>query len=115
MIGGKSKMESLRKNHHGNVILGTAALVKVLGQAKAISNKTRATINSFWLQGLKKNILSVGKMGNKVKIIVFTSTKCKVMNELTAKVIIRGNRNQDKLYVFEDRNSHRYEKGLDLK
>lgn len=38
-----------------------------------------------------------------------------VMNELTAKFIIRGYRNQDKLYVFEDRNSHRYEKSLDLK
>lgn len=49
-------------------------------------------------------------MGN---IIVFTSTKCKVMNELNWKVITRGYRNLDKLYVFEEQNSHKYEKDSD--
>lgn len=42
---------------------------------------------------------------------MFISTKCKVMDEVTRKVIIRGYINRDKLYVFEDQNSHRYEKG----
>lgn len=53
-------------------------------------------------------------MADKGNIILFTLTKCKVINEVTGKVIITGHINQDKLYVFEDRNSHRYEKGSDL-
>ena len=54
-------------------------------------------------------------MENKGNIIVFTSTKCKVMNEVTRKVIARGYRNRDKLYVFEEQTSHKYEKDSDLK
>lgn len=57
--GDKSKMESLRKNHHGKVILGTNVSTNVLGQGKDRINKTRATTDPLLVQGLKKNILSV--------------------------------------------------------
>lgn len=114
MAGDKSKMESLRKNHHGNVILGTDVSTKVLGHGRAKINKNRVAVDSLLVQGLKNNILSVGQMVVNGNINVFIATKCKVMNEVTGKVIIRGYRNQDKLYVFKDRNSHRYEKGSDL-
>jgi len=106
-------MESLTKNHHGNVILGTDISTKFLGQDKAIINKIRA-VDDLLVQGLKQNIISVEKIANKGNIIMFTSTKCKDMNEENGKVIIRGYKNQDKLYVFEDQNSHIYEKGSDL-
>ena len=90
-------MDSLKKNHHGNVILGTDVSTKVLGQGKAKINKTRATTDDFLVQGINKNILSVGQMTDKGNIIVFTSTKCKVMNEVTRKVIIRGYRKSKKI------------------
>jgi len=60
MTRDKSKMKSLRKNHHGNVILGIHVLAKVIGQGKAIINKTRVAFDALLVQGLKKNILSVG-------------------------------------------------------
>ena len=62
MIGDKRKMESLRKNHHGNFILGTDVSGNVLGQGKAIINKTREEVDALLVQGLKKNILSVGQI-----------------------------------------------------
>jgi len=41
-------------------------------------------------------------MADKGNIIVFTSTKCKVMDEETRKFIAKGYRNPDKLYVLEE-------------
>ena len=47
-------------------------------------------------------------MANKENVIVFTSTKCKVIDEESGKVIARGYRNPDKLYMLEELNSRRY-------
>jgi len=52
-------------------------------------------------------------MTDKGNIILFTSIKCKVINEVTGKFIIRGYRNPNKLYVFEEQKSHSYEKDPD--
>ena len=52
-------------------------------------------------------------MADKGNIIVFASTKCKVMDEETGEVIARGYRNTDKLYVFKDLTSHRCEEDSD--
>jgi len=112
MTGDKSKMESLKKIRHGNVILGTNVSSKFLGQGKGKINKTRGESHTLLFQGLKKNILSVGQMEDKRNIIVFTSTKCKVMNGLTRKFIARGYRNPNNLYIFKEWNSHIYEKYL---
>ena len=54
----------------------------------------------------KQSILSVGQIANKGHTIVFTLTKCKVIEEETRKVIARGFRNVDKLYVLK-KNSDR--------
>lgn len=48
-------------------------------------------------------------MADKGNVIVFTSTKCKVIDEDFGKVIERGYRNPDKLYVLKELNSRRYE------
>jgi len=44
MIGDKSKMESLMKNHHGNDILGTNVSTKVLGLG-TVKTDSRGTEN----------------------------------------------------------------------
>ena len=44
-------------------------------------------VDALLVQGLKKNILNVGQMEDKGNIVVFTSTKCKVLNEVNGKVI----------------------------
>ena len=114
MTGDKSKMESLKKNKDGKVILSNDAPTKVLGKGRAIINKNRKEVDTLLVQGLKQNILSVGQMADKGNVIVFTSTKCKVMDEETREVIARGYKNTDKLYVFKDLTSLRCEEDSDL-
>lgn len=83
MTGDKSKMESLKKNQDGKVILSNDAPTKVLGKGRDIINKNRKVVDTLLVQGLKQNILSVGQMADKGNVIVFTSTKCKVKDEET--------------------------------
>lgn len=54
-------------------------------------------------------------MEDKGNIIVFTSTKCRVMDEESRKFIARGYRNLDKLYVFKELNSYGNEEDSDSK
>ena len=114
MTSDKSKMESLKKNQDGKVSLSNDAPKSILGKGRDIINKNRRAVDTLLVQGLKQNILSVGQMGDKGNVIMFTSAKCKVMDEETGEVIARGYRNADKLYVFKDLNSRRYEEDSDL-
>ena len=113
MTGDKSKMESLKKNQDGKVILSNDAPSNILGKGRAIINKNRRAVDTLLVQGLKQNLLSVGQMEDKGNIIVFTSTKCKVMDKEIGEVIARGYKNNDKLYVFKDLTSHRCEEDSD--
>ena len=83
MTGDKSKMKSLKKNQYGKVILGNNAPAKVLGKGRDIIYKHRGVADSLFIQGLNHNILSVGQMENKGNVIVFTSSKCKFIDEET--------------------------------
>lgn len=96
MIGDKSKMKYLKRNQYGKVIISNDAPTKVSGKGRAIIKKNRKASSTLLVQCLKKNVLSVGQMVYKENVIVFTSTKCKVMDEETGKVIERGNINADK-------------------
>ena len=113
MTGDKSKMESLKKNQDGKVILSNDALANILGKGRAIINKNRRAVDTLLVQGLKQNLLSVGHVADKENIIVFTSTKCKVMDEETGKFIARGYYNADKLYVSKYLTSRRCEEDLE--
>ena len=46
MIGDKSKMESLKKNQDGKVILSNSAPTKVLGKGRAKINKDRGATDT---------------------------------------------------------------------
>lgn len=48
-------------------------------------------------------------MGDKGNVIVLTSTKWKVIDEESGKIIARLYRNPNKLYVLKELDSHRYE------
>jgi len=69
--------------------------------------KHEKAIDALLVQGIKQNILSVGQIANKEHIIVFTSTKCQILDEEIGKVIARGYKNLDKLYVLAEKNSGR--------
>ena len=81
MTSDKSKMESLKKNKEGKVIISNDSRTKFLGKGRAIINKNRREFDSLLVQGLKQNTLSIYQMSDKGNVIVFTSTKCKVMEE----------------------------------
>jgi len=106
-------MEFLTKNQDDKVILSNDAPANILGKGRAIINKNRRSVDTLLVEGLKQNLLSVGQMADKGNIIVFTSTKCKVMDEETGEVIARGYRNADKLYVFKALSSRRCEEDID--
>jgi len=105
MARDKNKFKSLGNKKDGKVIPGNNAPTKVLVKGRAKINKYRRATNILLVQGLKHNILSVGLM----VVIVFTSTKCKVIGEESGKVIARGYINLDKLYMFKEMISHRNE------
>ena len=54
-------------------------------------------------------------MEDKGNAIVFNSTKFKVIYEESRKVITKGYRNPEKLYMFEELNSLTYEEDSDSK
>ena len=109
MYGDKNKFVSLKKNKDGKVILENNSPIKVLRKGRAKLNKYIRAVDVLLVQWLKQNILSVGQMEYKGNVDVFTSTKCRVIDEEYGKVIERGYRNPEKLYVFKYFNSRKYE------
>ena len=89
MTGDKSNMESLKRNQDGKVILSNDAPTNISGKGRAIINKNIREVDTLLVQGIKQTLSSVGQMEDKGNIIVFTSTKCKVMDEETGEVIAR--------------------------
>jgi len=83
MIGDKNKFEYPRNNEDAKVILGNNSLAKVLGKGRTKIDRYKKEADTLFVQGLNKNILCVGKMENKGNLIVFTSSKCKVIDEET--------------------------------
>lgn len=101
----KNKFESLKNNKYGKVILGNNAPTKVLGKGRAKLDQYTKVVDALLVQGIKQNILCVGQIANNGHIIMFTSAKCKVIEEDIGKVIVRGLKNTDKLYVLVKNNS----------
>lgn len=78
-----------------------------MGKCRIKLDKCEKAVDALLVQGLKNNFISIGKMIEKGCIIVFTSTKCKAIDKETGKVIARGYKNPDKLYVLAEKNSGR--------
>jgi len=98
----KSKFISLKKTKGGNVILGNSALAKVMGKGKGnlvVKNTNAAKV--LLVEGLKHNILSVGQITDREHIVIFTSRGCRVIEEETRKVIAKGIRTPEKVYVLK--------------
>lgn len=70
-----NELNSHKKNKDGKVILGNSAPVKGLGKGNVDIDNNAGSTNVLLVQGLKKNILSVGLIDDKGHTIVFTSTK----------------------------------------
>ena len=98
MSGYKNKFVSLKRNKDGKVILGNSAPTKVLGKGRAKLDKHTKVTDALLVQGLKQNILSVGQIVEKGHTIVFTSNKCKVIEEDIREVRAKVYINSDKLY-----------------
>lgn len=73
MYEDKKKLVSLKKTKYGIAILGNNARTKVLGKGGAKINKHTRENDGLLVQGLKKNILSLGKIfdkGNTILLIL---------------------------------------------
>lgn len=81
MTGDKDKFKFLKKNKDGKVIIRNGAPTKVMGKGRIKLKKHAKAIDVLLVQGLKQNILSVGQMDDKRRIIMFTSTKFKIIDE----------------------------------
>lgn len=101
MFWNKGKIIFL-KSKSGKIILGNGTSAKVLGKDNVdVDIKNTEVVNVRLVNGLKDNILSVSQIANKGNVIIFTSTRCKIIKEDTRKTIAKGFRNSDNLYVLK--------------
>eukprot|EP00253_Pinus_taeda_P009081 PITA_09081 len=109
MTGDKEKLQSYtalereKKVSFGN---DTPALIKGKGSAR-LKNKVKAG-NVMYVDGLKHNILSVSQMCHQGTKVIFRSNGCIVHELDTGKIVIKGIRTPNNLYIFKEREQQCY-------
>eukprot|EP00253_Pinus_taeda_P014394 PITA_14394 len=103
MTGDKEKLQSYtalereKKVSFGN---DTPAFIK--GKASAPLKKKVRAINVMYVDGLKHNLLSVSKMCDQGTEVIFQSNGCIVREINTGKIVIKGTRTPNNLYIFKE-------------
>jgi len=73
-----------------------------LGSGKANLGEKRTNVEDVWvIEGLKHNILSVSQMVDGGKEVVFNSKGFFIMKEGSKRVIARGDKTPDNVYVLK--------------
>eukprot|EP00253_Pinus_taeda_P003486 PITA_03486 len=103
MTGDKEKLQSYtalereKKVSFGN---DTPAFIKGKGSAQ-LKKKVKAG-NVMYVDGLKHNLLSVSQMCDQGTEVIFRSNVCIVRELDTGKIVIKGTRTPNNLYIFKE-------------
>eukprot|EP00253_Pinus_taeda_P005677 PITA_05677 len=103
MTGDKDKLESYSTLEKGKKVSfgnDTPAAIKGKGTAQ-LKEKVKAG-NVLYVDGLKHNLLSVSQMCDQGTKVIFRSNGCRVRDLDTGETVMKGRRNPNNLYIFEE-------------
>eukprot|EP00253_Pinus_taeda_P004986 PITA_04986 len=103
MTGDKEKLESYTVVEKGKKVSfgnDTPTVIKGKGTAQ-LKEKVKAG-NVLYVDGLKHNLLSVSQMCDQGTEVIFRSNGCSVRDLDTGETMIKGRRNPNNLYIFEE-------------
>jgi hypothetical protein len=103
MTGDKSKFLSLSERILGNVTFGNDAPGKIKGKGMvSLSNGKGKAQDVFFVDGLKHNLLSFSQVCDRGCKFVFTSKDCKIQSVNSGKLIAKGIRTKNNVYVLKE-------------
>jgi hypothetical protein len=103
MIGDRSKFLTLSDSKSGNVTFGNDAPGKVKGKGiVSLSNGKRKAQDVMLVENLKHNLLSVSQVCDRGCVVVFTSKDCKIKSVDSGKLVAKGIRTKNNVYVLKE-------------
>jgi len=103
MTGDKEKLQSYSALEKGKKVSfgnDTPAVIKGKGIVQ-LKEKVKAG-NVLYVDGLKHNLVSVSQMCDQGTEVIFRSNGCSVRDLDTGKIVIKGIRTPNNLYIFEE-------------
>ncbi|XP_021728393.1 uncharacterized protein LOC110695472 [Chenopodium quinoa] len=92
MTGDKSKFLSLKDYPGGTVTFGDNKKGEIIGKGKIGKSKSHSIDNVFLVEGLMHNLLSISQLCDKGNSVCFNSDSCKIINNKSGKVVLKGTR-----------------------
>jgi hypothetical protein len=103
MTGDKSKFLTLSDSKSGNVTFGNDAPGKVKGKGMvSLNNGKRKAQDVLFVENLKHNLLSVSQVCDRGCEVVFTSKDCKIKSVDSGKLVAKGIRTENNVYVLKE-------------
>ena len=103
MTGDKEKLESYIAVEKGKkVSFGNDIPAAIKGKGTAQLKEQVKAGNVLYVDGLKHNLLSVIQMCDQGTEVIFRSNGCSVRDLDTRKIVIKGIRTPNNLYIFEE-------------
>ena len=90
MTGEKSNFLSLIAAEGGGVAFGNGKSGTIVGIGKIGESHSHSIDCAYLVDGLKHNLLSVSQLCDKDTLVVFSPTRCLVVNMNTGDVMLRG-------------------------
>ena len=100
MTGEKSNFLSLTASEGGSVAFGNGKSGIIVGLGKIGESLSHSIDNVYLVDGLKHNLLSVSQLCDKDNLVVFSPTRCLVVNMNTGDVVLRGKRHKNVYKVY---------------
>jgi hypothetical protein len=103
MIGDRSNFLTLSDSKLGNATFGNDAPGKVKGKGiVSLSNGKRKAQDVLLVENLKHNLLSVSQVCDRGCEVVFTSKDCKIKSVDSSKLVEKGIRTENNVYVLKE-------------
>jgi hypothetical protein len=103
MTRDKSNFLTLSESESGNVTFGNDAPGKIKGKGMvSLSNGKGKAQDVMFVEGLKHNLLSVIEAYDQGCEVVFTSKDCRIKSVNSGKLVAKGIRTENNVYVLKE-------------
>jgi hypothetical protein len=102
MIGYQNKFITLKKGKSGSVAFGNDSTIKILGKGVVkLGNEKIKAEGVLLIEGLKHNLLSVGKMCYQGYNLIFNSRKSDIRKADSGILVSIATKNTHKIHILE--------------
>ena len=102
MTGDQNKFISLKKRKSGNIALGKDSTVKIFGKGVVnLGNKKLKAKGVMFVEYLKHNIFSIGKMCDQGYNLRFNSRKCEIREVYSGILVSIATINSHNIYILD--------------